>query len=231
MAVTPLQLEELRTVLLCDDWFRSCPVALQDALIARARRHRLSAGEHLFVRGMKDGDLCCVLSGALYVETSDANGDLATLTVLENCHWFGELSLIDRSPRLLDAVADSDAVVLRVPRAQLEDWLAGHPAHWRDIARLVANKLRMAYQVVGSELGRPLSERVRRRLLHLAQGCGEGTRQPRRHLRLTQEQLARMLGTARPGVNKVLREFEQQGLIRLHYGEIELLEPAALKDG
>ena len=219
-----------RAALLNDGWFRDCPASFQDALIAYARCHRLSAGEHLFVGGMKDGDLYCVLSGSLCVQASDIEGETPVLAMLEPCQWFGELSLVDHLPRSHDAIADTDAVVLCVPRTRIEDWLARHPAHWRDIARLAVGKLRMAHQVVGQEVGRPLAARVARRLCNLAHGCGFDTHQPRHHLRLTQEQLARMLGTTRSGVNKVLREFEQQGLVRLHYGEIELLQPSTLRE-
>jgi len=221
---------DIRTALLSDGWFRHCSASFQDALIAHSRCHRLSVGEHLFAQGMKDGDLYCVLSGSLCVQASNIEGEATVLTVLEPCHWFGELSLVDRLPRSHDAIADTAAVVLCVPRVKIEDWLSRHPIHWRDIARLAVGKLRMTHQVVGHELGRSLSERVARRLWHLAQGCSYDTKQPRHNLRLTQEQLARMLGTTRSGINKVLRDFEQQGLVRLHYGEIELLEPIALRE-
>ena len=48
----------------------------------------------------------------------------------------------------------------------------------------------------------------------------DGRQRPR--LRLSQEQLARMLGTSRSSVNKSLRELEQFGAIALHYGAIEV---------
>jgi CRP/FNR family cyclic AMP-dependent transcriptional regulator len=222
---------DIRAALLSDDWFRGCPPALQDALIAHARRIRLAPGEHLFLRGMRDCDLYCVLSGSLCVQSVGDEGEMPVLVVLEPCHWFGELSFIDQTPRSHDAVADTDVTVLRVPHAGLQDWLARHPMHWRDIARLATGKLRIAYRLMDEELRRPLAERVGRRLWLVAHGWGYRTTEPHRRIRLSQDQLARMLGTSRSGVNKVLRELEQQGMIRLHYGEIELLQLAALRHG
>ncbi|HSW04014.1 Crp/Fnr family transcriptional regulator [Aquabacterium sp.] len=224
---------EIRSALLSDDWFRSCPPRLQDALIAHARERRLQAGEHLFMRGMPDADLYCVLAGSLCVQSVDleGEGEIPVLVVLEPYHWFGELSLIDRTPRSHDALAETEAAVLRVPRAALEMWLSTNPEHWRDIARLAAGKLRIAYRVMDVEMRRPLTERVARRLWLVAHGWGNRSNAPRHRIRLSQDQLARMLGTTRTGVNKALRELERQGLMRLHYGEIELLDLVALRRG
>jgi len=222
---------DIRSALLSDDWYRSCPPPLQDALIVHARERRLQPGEYLFMRGTDDGDLYCVLAGSLCVQSVDAEGEMPVLVVLEPYHWFGELSLIDRTPRSHDAVAETEVTVLRVPCAALESWLAANPAHWRDIARLAAGKLRIAFHLMDEELRRPLLERVARRLWLVAHGWGYRTNEPRRRIRLSQDQLARMLGTTRTGVNKALRELERQGLMRLHYGEIELLDLVALRQG
>lgn len=222
---------DTRTPLLSDDWFRGCPTALQDALIAHARRTRLAPGEHLFLRGTRDFDLYCVLSGSLCVQSAGVEGEMPVLVVLEPCHWFGELSFIDQIPRSHDAVADTEVTLLRVPHAGLQDWLARHPVHWRDIARLATGKLRIAYRLMDEEMRRPLAERVGQRLWLVAHGWGHRTTEPHRRIRLSQDQLARMLGTSRSGVNKVLRDLEQQGLIRLRYGEIELLRLAELRHG
>jgi CRP/FNR family cyclic AMP-dependent transcriptional regulator len=224
---------EIRAALLSDDWFRSCPPRLQDALIAHARERHLRPGEHLFMRGTCDGDLYCVLAGSLCVQSVDieGEGEIPVLVVLEPYHWLGELSLIDRKPRSHDALAETELTVLRVPRAALEEWLAANPEHWRDIARLAAGKLRIAFRLMDVELRRPLTERVARRLWLIAHGWGYRNSEPRHRIRLSQDQLARMLGTTRTGVNKALRELERQGVMRLHYGEIEVLDLVALRRG
>lgn len=224
---------EIRSALLSDDWFRSCPPRLQDALIVHARERRLMAGEYLFTRGMNDADLYCVLAGSLCVQSVDleGEGEIPVLVVLQPYHWLGELSLIDGTPRSHDALAETDVTVLRVPRAALEAWLAANPEQWRDIARLAAGKLRIAYRVMDVEMRRPLTERVARRLWLVAHGWGSRSNQPRHRIRLSQDQLARMLGTTRSSVNKALRELERQGTMRLHYGEIELLDLVALRHG
>ena len=212
-----LSADELRHRLRTHDWFRGCSDALQDALIAHGRERRLSAGEHLFRQGSADGGLYAVLGGAISV-----------LLVLEPCHWFGELALIDGLPRSHDAVADADSLVWCVPQAPLEAWLEAHPRHWREIAQLASGKLRIAFQIFDQEVRSPMTERVARRLRLATLGWGWRRDAPRDQLRLSQDQLARMLGPSRSSVNKSLRELERLGAIALHYGAIEVKDAAVL---
>lgn len=223
-----LTAEELRHRLCTHDWFRGCSVALQDALIAHGRERRLQAGQHLFHQGSADGGLYAVLGGSISVQALDPQDETPVLLVLEPCHWFGELTLIDGLPRSHDAVADTDSLVWCVPRAPLHAWLEAHPSHWREIAQLAAGKLRIAFQIFDREVRSPMTERVARRLRLASLGWGWRRDAPRDQLRLSQEQLARMLGTSRSSVNKSLRELECLGAIALHYGAIELRDTRLL---
>lgn len=223
-----LSAEELRYRLRTNDWFRGCTDTLQDALIAHGRERRLCAGEPLFRQGSADGGLYAVLGGAISVQALDAPDEAAVLLVLEPCHWFGELALIDGLPRSHDAVADTDSLVWCVPQAPLEAWLEAHPRHWREMARLASGKLRIAFQIFDTEVRSPMTERVARRLRLATLGWGWRRDAPRDQLRLSQEQLARMLGTSRSSVNKSLRELERLGAIALHYGAIEVKDGALL---
>jgi CRP-like cAMP-binding protein len=217
-----LTAEELRHRMQGNDWFRHVSAALQDALLAHGRERRLAPGEHLFMRDAAEGGLYCVLGGSISVLGVGPEGEVPVLLVLEPCHWFGELTLIDGLPREHDAVADTDSLVWCVPQAPLQAWLEAHPRHWREIAELASRKLRIAFQIFEQEVRSPMTERVARRLRLASLGWGWRSGEPRPSLRLSQEQLARMLGTSRSSVNKSLRELERSGAIALHYGAIEV---------
>ncbi len=221
-------IDGLRRTMQSNDWFGSCSPAMQDALLAHGRERRLVQGEHLFTSGAPDGGLYCVLSGSICVYSTDAHDELPVLLVLAPCHWFGELSLIDDFPRSHDAVAESASVVWWVPGAPLKHWLDSNPRHWREMAKLVSGKLRVAFQIFDHEVRSPMTERVARRL-HLASlGWGWRSKNPVHRLKLSQDQLARMLGTSRSSVSKSLRELEKAGAIALRYGEIEIADAALL---
>ncbi len=222
----------LRAAMQADTWFRACDSAMQDALLAHGRKRRLVPGEHLFAQGEtgeQGGGLFCVMSGSLTVQSVDTEGQMPVLVVLAPYCWFGELSFTDGQPRSHDAVADIPSMVFCVPREPLLAWLEGHPRHWRAIAMLAVGKLRTVYQVIDEEMRRPLTQRIARRLWLAFHGWGWRRDNPVHSVHWSQDQLARMLGNARPSVNKSLRELEDSGAIRLRYGTIEVLDSALLR--
>ncbi|MDP2417876.1 MAG: Crp/Fnr family transcriptional regulator [Hydrogenophaga sp.] len=212
-----------RAALASDEWFAACSNELQDVLLRLGLLRQLEHGQSLFSRGDSADGLCCVMAGGLYIGAISADGQHAELAYLEPYQWFGEIGLIDGLPRTHNAVADGETRVLVVPRRPLLDWLDAHPEHWRELARLVCQKLRVTFVVLEELALLPLEERIQRRLCLLAQGYGSRGA-PRRRIRLGQEVLARMLGVSRQSVNKALKTLESRGFLRLHYGEIELLE-------
>lgn len=218
----------LRQALCQEHWFGGCPPALQDALLTHGRLRRLASGETLYTRDAPfEHALYCVVEGALCIGSTDVHGLPSLLVYLEPHHWFGELPLIDGQPRTHDAVADGATAVLCVPNTRLQAWLESHPVHWRDIARLCASKLRVAYQVLGEPGSLP--QRLARRLWLVAHGFGSRGTDPRLRLNLSQEQLAHMLGASRQSINMALRSLEQSGVITQHYRGIEVLDIEALR--
>jgi CRP/FNR family cyclic AMP-dependent transcriptional regulator len=219
----------LSQALLSDPWFRTCPASLQEAVLAHSVLRPLQPGVSLFERGTPAEGLCCVVAGALRIGAVRADGSESMLAYLEPYQWFGEISLIDGLPRTHDAVADGATSVLVVSREGLLERLAAEPALWRDIARLACSKLRTVFDVL-DEVGQlPLEQRLGRRLWMLAQGYGTRSDAPRRSIRLAQEQLALMLGVSRQSAHKALHALETRGLIRVHYGEIELVDLDGLR--
>ena len=61
----------------------------------------------------------------------------------------------------------------------------------------------------------------------MAETSGGG--EPRRVIHLAQEQLALMLAISRQTTNQILKELESQGILRLTYGEIEILDLPRLR--
>jgi CRP/FNR family transcriptional regulator, cyclic AMP receptor protein len=219
----------LRAALASDPWFASCAPAFQTLLLAHAQTIALTSGTHLFSRGQRADGLCCVVAGALRVGALQADGRESLLAYVEPYQWFGEISMLDDSPRTHDAVAEGDTQVLQVPQAALHAGLRAQPEHWRDLARLACGKLRVLFTVLEDIAHLPLAQRLAKRLCLLAHGYGARPDRARREIRLPQEQLALMLGVTRQSTNKALRALESQGLIALRYGAIELLDMAGLK--
>ena len=213
--------------LLQGHWFATLPQALRDALLAMAQVQRLDAGQRLFRRGDKPSGLYAVVEGAVRVGAVSESGKEALLTLVEPPYWFGEISLFDGLPRTHDAFAESASTLLLLPQPELLALLERQPQHWRDFALLMSHKLRLAFLTLEDMSLLPAAPRLARRLLLIAENYGEG--EPRQVLHLAQEQLALMLSLSRQTTNQILKELEAQGIVRLTYGEIEILDLQRLR--
>lgn len=209
-------------------WFSHLPVDLQRSLLAAARLRTLVAGQCLFKRGDPPCGLYAVLEGAVRISAVNAQGKEAVLSLVETPYWFGEICLFDNLPRTHDALAMGPCTLLQVPQAAMLTILEDHPAYWRDVALLMSHKLRLSLINIEQMSLMPASARLAHRLLMIAQGYGE-IDQARRTLQLPQEDLAAMLGLSRQTTNSLLKALEQQGLIGLSYGAIEVLDLRGLQ--
>lgn len=208
-------------------WFNALPAALQEALLTAAQVQQLAAGQVLFRRGDIPCGLYAVVEGGMRIGAVSASGKEALLTLVEPPYWFGEISLFDGQSRTHDAFAEGPTTLLLVPQTRLLALLEQHPQYWRDFALLMSQKLRMAFIALEEMSLLPAAPRLARRLLLIAENYGEG--EPRRLIQLPQEQLALMLSISRQTTNQILKELEAQGILRLTYGEIEILDLARLR--
>jgi CRP/FNR family cyclic AMP-dependent transcriptional regulator len=205
-------------------WFRELTPALQQALLDQGVACTLAPEQLLFTRGAPPCGLYAVLEGSLRIRGLDASGRESLLTIAEPPSWFGEISLFDRAPRTHDAVANTRTTLMKVPQDALEHLLERSPAYYRELALLLTAKVRLLMVQLEDLATMPLSVRLARRLLHMSQGYGEFGPLGRKTLEVRQEQLGAMLNTSRQSVNTQLKEFASDGLLRVAYGRIELLD-------
>lgn len=218
-----------RALLESGRWFAQLDPALQAGLLGAARARALRPGERLFSRGDPPSGLYAVVEGALRVSGLAPSGKEAVLALLEPPTWFGEISAVDGLPRTHDATADGEVVVLEVPTAALDALLAADPSRWRALAQLMAAQLRLVFVALEDLALQPPLSRLARRLVMMARGYGQGGPATRRVIELRQEQLAQMLAVSRQTANQLLKELEARGAVRVDYGEVEILDLAALE--
>ena len=170
-----------------------------------------------------------VASGIIRVLATNSEGQEGLLGLYGPGTWFGEVSMFDQGPRPVSTYAEGETELWVVSAAQLRGVLDVNPIWYRDFARVLCNKLRLALSHIQST-ALPVGVRVAARLLDLAQAYAADAKAGRGiEVRLSQEDLARMLGLTRQTVNKELREFERRKWLRLGRGQMVLLDRAALQ--
>ena len=224
-----MDMQVWRSRLMSGQWFSHLPASLQDSLLSAARLRSLSPGQRLFQRGDPPCGLYAVLEGAVRIGAVNEQGKEALLSLVEQPHWFGEICLFDGQARTHDAFSLGQCTLLHIPQAALLALLAEQPEHWRQLALLMSQKLRLTFIYLEQLSLMPAPTRLAHRLLMIAQGYGE-IDPPRRVLQLPQEQLASMLSLSRQTTNQILKDLQGQGILKLGYGEIEILDVERLRE-
>lgn len=170
-----------------------------------------------------------VVEGLLKMSGEKADGQTITYTGLPPGGWFGEGTVLKREIYRYNIEALRRSVVAGLP-ADTFHWLLDHSIGFN---RFVMNQLneRLAQFIGAREIDRMPSpdQRVARNLAALFNpvlfpGVGEV-------LRITQQELAYLVGLSRQRVNEALANLQEQGVIRVEYGGLRVLDLQALRWG
>ncbi|HEY2254159.1 MAG TPA: Crp/Fnr family transcriptional regulator, partial [Variovorax sp.] len=225
VTVTPLSTSDARLqAFRSSAWFAALADDLQAWLAENASPLALAPGQRLFSRGEATEAMYFVVDGAIRVTSFSADGREALLTFAENPQWFSESSLFDGAPHSHDAWAESDALLLRIGQPAFLAFLERHPAHWRALGVLLAQKLKLAFIGLEGVALLPLPTRLAQRLVAIATGYGDWNGRNKQVIAVQQDQLGAMLGLSRQTVNQVHKDFEAQGLVRRTRGSVEIVD-------
>ena len=198
-----------------------------DRLHVDLRARPFKAGTPVARRGEPADAWLGVAKGMVRIENTAADGRQTTLTHFPVGCWFGEGTLLKHDAWPYDAVAVSDSVMAFLPISTFE-WLLDSSFAFN---RFLLGQLnaRLAQFV----------ERCEHLRLHDAEHhvvhCLTEMVDPRLYphtedsIAVSQEGLAHLAGVSRSIVNRVLHKLQRQGLVRVDYRSITLLDPNGLR--
>ncbi len=169
-----------------------------------------------------------VIEGLLKMSADSASGRTITFTGVPPGGWFGEGTAIKREPYRYNIMALRRSVVAGLPIDTFH-WLLDHSIGFN---RFVMNQLneRLAQFIEAREIDRSNDPdvRVARNLAALFNptlfpGVGQ-------MLRITQQELAYLVGLSRQRVNVALNRLQEEGSIRIEYGGMRVLNLTALRE-
>ncbi len=166
------------------------------------------------VRGSDRRDVLVVASGSIEVMTTNTGGDKYILAVLGPGQVTKLVVLLGRAPRLFGCHAREDAEIVHVPGAALRQVLDAEPMLWRSLALFMLRRYRRSVEVLESQALGSARRRLALVLIMLAHGySAEETSACDTELRLSQTELADMLGVSRQTVSKELEGLKDEGLL------------------
>ena len=222
-----------RRRLLTDDeldgvpWLRPLTADERDRVAPQLRIGDAEPGELICRRGRTATYWFGVVDGLLKMSTETADGHTITYSGLTAGGWFGEGTVMKREPYRYNVQALRKSLVAGLP-VDTFHWLLDHSIGFN---RFVMNQLneRLAQFIGTIEADRTPSpeQRVARNLAALANqvlfpGVGEV-------LRITQQELAYLVGLSRQRVNEALKTLAAQGVLQIEYGGLRILDLGALR--
>ncbi len=160
-----------------------------------------------------------VLSGSLKVFRTDANGQeilLYYITPGESC-IMSFLGGFHRGTSKVKAIVEEDAEILFISVEKASEWVTKFP-EWADfIFKLYHKRFEELLQVVNAIA----FQKMDTRLLHLL--TQKAQLHQSKELKVTHQQLADELGTAREAVSRVIKQMEHEGLVVLSRNKITLV--------
>ena len=205
------------------------PAALQRVAAGMRARH-FRRNEVIFHLGDPGDALFIIVSGEVKISLPSDSGDEAILVRLRQGDVFGELALLDGAPRSATATSIGAVEAVVLPREQFRELIADEPVVRDALLASLAGELRRLTTQVEELHFLDITGRLAARLTHLAasQGTTADDGAVRLDARLTQSDLASMIGATRQSVNKLLGIFADDRLLRLERDAIVILDREGL---
>lgn len=193
-------------------------------LVLRMRTRHFARGEVVFHRDDPAAHFFVIVAGTVKITIEDESGHEVLVAVERGGGTFGDVALIDDSPRSATVTTLAETLLLALARDDFFDVLERHPKSMRQLLTLLAKTIRRASGRIEDLVFLDVSGRVAKCLLDLSQVHGTTS-----EIDMTQDDLAAFVGATRVSVNRVLADLEQRGVIAVGRRHVEIKDEETLR--
>jgi CRP-like cAMP-binding protein len=209
-------------------WLARQSAPFQAALAPKLKLRMVRKGEALFHLDDEASELFCVTGGAIGGAIEHPLLGLITIAVWRPGDWFGQSACLGTHRRLVSAHARDVTHVLSLSREAVNEMVKLEPGFAAGFFDLIADKTEVCHLREADLLIGDARLRLYSRLLTLS-----GRRRYRKpgqpiQLPLSKEEMAMACSMSRQTVHRLLSELAEEGICRMGYREITLLDPETL---
>ena len=199
-----------------------------NAMMRKTKRRR---GEWVFVHGDPANSIYVLEKGRMKITALSEDGHEVLHEILGPGEIFGETSTILGIPRTTSAQALDASLLCEIRRKDFESLLIANPELSLQLLKSVGRRLKKAEAQLLKVICNDVSTRVREALLDLIASESELHPDQPVSIRITQQDLANLIGASRQKTWQALKELEDDGVLRLMYRSILVTEPQKLRNG
>ena len=198
------------------------------ALLARVvTRKSYPRNSQILGAGDPTDSLYILISGRIKVFMGDLDGKEVILSILGPNEFFGEMGLIDNSPRSANVVALEPCELICISKPDFKRCLSENFEMAMTVMRGLVKRLREADKQIGSLALMDVFGRVARLLLEMAEDVNGEKRVTKK---LSKQDIARMIGASREMVSRVMKHLQEAGYIEVRPEAIVIRDGIGLSD-
>jgi CRP/FNR family cyclic AMP-dependent transcriptional regulator len=190
---------------------------------------RYAKHETIFREGDPGQTFYLILTGSVAIVRIAADGKETILSLLKKSDFFGEMSIFDTAVRAASVRTLTSVEVGAIERNDFLALIDRSPRIGRLLVIALSDRLRAANKLISATTSQDIRSRLAALLLNLMANFGEvaptGTKIT---LRLTNQEMANMIGTTRETVNRTLNRFWDERLIDMRTSNVIVVEPDKL---
>lgn len=214
-----------------DDFFKGLEKERKDFL-AISRRRVLQKKDMIFFEEDPGSQCYYVETGLIKIFQIAPSGKEPIFFLRRSGELFGLAEIMDGEYRKANAQALSPCILHEVSRPEFEQFLASHYPVARKVIQTLGRRLRYLGEIAGGLMVCDVGTRLIKLLAYLCHEYIPGEKGWHQTLtipiKLTQEQLASMVGSTQQTVSELLKEYQMQGLIQIQNRQIVVINPLRL---
>jgi CRP/FNR family cyclic AMP-dependent transcriptional regulator len=185
-----------------------------DFFLSQCHRRRYPARSTLIYAGDSSDSLFFIIKGSVSVIIEDSDGREMIMAYLNAGDFFGEMGLFDNmDTRTAWVKAKVECEVAEISYTKFREIAVEEPRIMYFIGEQMAARLRNTTRKVGDLAFLDVTGRVARTLLDLSQEPDAMTHPDGMQIKITRQEIGRIVGCSREMVGRVLKNLEEQGLV------------------
>jgi CRP-like cAMP-binding protein len=170
-----------------------------------------------------------VVSGVVKVFKTSVEGKEQVLCIVKPGESFNDVAIFDGGSNPASAIAMTPVVLYGITKADMETILREHPKLATNVIKILSEKVRYFVSLVEDFSFRNVTDRLAKLLLEYATDHAWSGEEAGHRPRLTQQDMAAMVGTAREVVGRSLKALEDEGAIKMDRHRIVVVNKKTLE--
>ena len=190
-----------------------------DKLLVHCHRRRYTAKSTIIYAGDRCETLFFIIKGSVTILIEDDDGREMIIAYLNPGDFFGEMGLFEKEgsekPRSAWVRAKTECEVAELSYAKFRELIQQDPEIMFALGSQMAERLRNTTRKVGDLAFLDVTGRVARTLLDLCKQPDAMTHPDGMQIKITRQEIGRIVGCSREMVGRVLKSLEEQGLVNV----------------